>query len=471
MAGSPIGPPSAPAAAPAVGAAAAPAPPAGRLPLSTLVVYSAPTAGIGFMFLLTSTYLMKFSTDVLGIAPAAMGTIFFVSRLWDAVSDPLAGFLSDRTRTRLGRRRPWLLVGAVPLGLAFVGMWAPPSMSPGATTLWMGVFVVLTYTALTVFLMPHDALGAELSLDYHERNRVFGIKRIAFGLGALLVFGALARLTSSDAPRSVAFELAVVSATITTGAMIWAGLSLRERPEYLGRGAGNALSAIADVARNPHARLLLAVFFIQQLGLGALTFIAAYHAQYVLGDPAALSAVLGVFFAASLLSIPVWIRLGRRFEKKPILLAHMVMAGTAIGSMYFVGAGDVTPFLTLAALGGMASGCGDVIFPSLQADVIDWDEHRTGERKEGVYFAAWNFAAKTAVGFSAVVTGYALARSGFVPNRAQPESALHAIRMLISLFPLVCYGAGALLFLRFRLSEASHAAIREELDRTLRGST
>ncbi len=439
-----------------------------RIPLPTLLVYSAPSAGIGFMFLLTSTYLMKFSTDVLGIAPAAMGTIFFVSRVWDAVSDPMAGFLSDRTHTRLGRRRPWLLVGALPLGFAFVGMWAPPSLSPTLTTLWMGVFVVLTYTSLTVFLMPHDALGAELSPDYHERNRVFGVKRAAFGCGAILVFVALARLTASDDPRGDARMIAIASAAVTAALMLWAGSVLRERPEFLHRGARNPFRAAADVFRNPHARLLLAVFCIQQLGLGALTFAAAYHAEYVLGRPELLSAILGVFFAVSVVSIPVWVWLGKRYEKKPLIVAHMWMAGAAIGAMFFVGEGDVAFFLAMAAVGGFSSGCGDVIFPSLQADVIDWDEHRTGQRKEGVYFAAWNFAAKTAVGVSAVVTGSALAQSGFEPNQEQSESARMAIRALISLFPFVCYGAGALLFLRFRLSEEAHAEIRRALDRRAR---
>ena len=109
------------------------------------------------MGMLTSMYLMKFSTDVLAISPAAMGMVFFVSRIWDAVSDPIIGFLSDRTRTRLGRRRPWMIAGAIPVGLVFVLMWTPPELGAGMLSLWMGVMVVLFYTATTVFGMPHDS--------------------------------------------------------------------------------------------------------------------------------------------------------------------------------------------------------------------------------------------------------------------------------------------------------------------------
>jgi GPH family glycoside/pentoside/hexuronide:cation symporter len=105
-----------------------------------------------------------------------------------------------------------------------------------------------------------------------------------------------------------------------------------------------------------------------------------------------------------------------------------------------------------------------VLFPSIQADVIDYDELRSGERKEGVYFAAWNLASKTATGVSGMLVGFLLATSGFAPNLEQPESATLTIRALSSVFPFICYSAGILAFLRFGLSRSTHAAIRAQLD-------
>ncbi len=134
------------------------------LPLARILTYAAPSLGSGFIMMFLGLYLMKYATDVLLISPAAMGTIFLISRIWDGISDPLAGYLSDRTRTRIGRRRPWMLAGAVPVGACFVAMVAPPSLSGTELTWWMGGAVVLFYTAFTVFSMPHDALGAELSI-------------------------------------------------------------------------------------------------------------------------------------------------------------------------------------------------------------------------------------------------------------------------------------------------------------------
>jgi Na+/melibiose symporter-like transporter len=312
--------------------------------------------------------------------------------------------------------------------------------------------------------MPHDALGAELSDDYHDRTRIFGTRRVVFGIGAIAVFAAVSRLTAAADARSAAASIALAAGIVTAALGLYTGLAMRERADYQGRGARRPLDALRDVWRNEHARLLLAVFFTQQLGVGALTIVAAYYTEYVLGIPDALPIVLGSFFVASLASVPVWIALGRRADKKQILIGAMAVLCAAFGAIWLLEAGQSTALYVLAAIAGAAAGGTDVLFPSVQADVIDCDEHRTGQRKEGVYFAAWNFVAKTALGVAGVMTGALLSASGFVANQAQTEGAKDAIRALMSLYPLLCYGVGVLLFLRFRLDRATHASIRAELD-------
>ncbi len=439
-----------------------------RLSLRTLLTYAAPGLGFGFMTLLVSTYFMKFTTDVLAIPAVTMGGILLLSRAWDAFADPVAGYLSDRTRTRFGRRRPWMIAGALPLALSFALAWSPPaSLSQSGLAWWIGGALLLLFTSLTICRMPHEALGAELSRDYHERNRVFGVKRAVFGVGTLAVFGALWLLGESSDPRGVALGLAAVASAGTLALLLLTGVAVREPAAHLGRGATQPLTAVRDVLANPHARRLLSVSFLQQVATGTVTTAAAYHTQYVLGDPGAFPLLLGCFFVASLASIPFWLRIGQRIDKKPLLVASMVAVGGILGAMFAVGEGDHLLLFSLAAAGGVAAGALDVIMPSLQADVIDWDELRTGERKEGVYFAAWHLAEKLALGVAAAVTGLALASSGFVPNQPQPGTALFAMRLLLSLFPLGCYSAGAALFVRFGLDRAAHARVQGEL--TARG--
>jgi len=436
-----------------------------RLAARTVALYGAPMLGLGFAFFLCGIYLLKFATDELGIAPATMGLLLLASRIWDAFSDPLAGFLSDRTRTRFGRRRPWMALGAPLVALAFVLLWMPPaSLPPGALTLWVGVAVVLFYTATTVYGMPFDALGAELSTDYHERTRLYGVKRFCFGLGAVGVFLAMDAIAGAADPRAAAAAIAVPAAALACALMWLPVVGLRERIEYQGRGAARPLHALADVWSNPHARRLLVVFFLQQLGVAAVTVMAPYFAEYVLGDPGLVTWILAAFFLVSIVSIPVWIRLGQRVDKRTLLLGSMCVVALAMMGFLFVQRGMWLPTLVVAGLAGAAGGCLDVVLPSLQADVIDTDEFRTGERKEGVFFAAWHFAAKTAVGLSGMVVGFLLQSARFVPNAVQEEGALWMIRALTGGFPLLCFGAGTLVFLGFALTREAHASVRLALD-------
>ena len=140
--------------------------------MGEIVAYSLPAAPLVFMTFLANLYLLKFTTDVLQIAPALFGLIFAAARVWDAASDPLVGYWSDRTRSRLGRRRPWLLASCVPLAIAFAAVWSPPSLPGHTIELWIGLAIFLYYTAYTAAAVPHLALGAELTLDYHERSRL-----------------------------------------------------------------------------------------------------------------------------------------------------------------------------------------------------------------------------------------------------------------------------------------------------------
>lgn len=438
---------------------------ASKLPLATILTYVSPTIGVGYMFLLVNLYLMSYATDVLLIAPAAMGTIFGLSRLWDAVSDPVAGYYSDRTRSRWGRRRPWIAASLLPIGAAFIWVWSPPAwLSGNAMVAWMALGVLGFYSAMTIFIVPHTALGAELTDDSHDRTRIFAIRHVSWTVGSLLAVGGLVLLTRSDLPRSLAPSLGVVVAVLTAGSLLWAAARLRERPEYQGRGGKGPFSAFRDVLRNPHALLLLIVFLIENLGGATIAILTPYIAKYIVGTPEDTGLYILAYMIASIVFVPIWLPLGRRFGKKNLWAFSMLLTGCAFGGMFFLDEGTVFLIYAMATLAGFSASCGAMMGPSIQADVIDYDEYTTGERKEGAYFATWNFVFKTATGVTLMLTGWVLQASGFVPNQEQNETARFAIKALYSIFPLACYAIGTALFLTFKLNDAEHARIRRELD-------
>ena len=445
-----------------------------RVPWRTVVAYGAPATGAGYMYLILSLYVMKFATDTLLIAPAVMGVIYSLSRIWDAISDPLVGYLSDRTTSRYGRRRTWIIASSLPIALGFYMVFAPPmDLSQDALGIWMGVAIIGFYSAMTLFFVPHLSLGAELTTDYHERSRLFGARHAAYIIGSILSLISLQFLINREIDggdvRELAGELALLAVGVMFILVIYSAVKLRERPEFQGRTMGSPFEAFRDVWQNRHARLLIIVTFIENVGSAAIAALTLYVTHYVVGAPAWGPIIILAYMLPSSASVSLWLPLSRRFGKIRVWMGGMLLTGTSFGAMFLL------PFMesetlrlvwiiVMAFFAGLANGCGGTIGPSVQGDVIDYDEFKTGERKEGAYFAAWNFVYKGATGFMLLMTGFALEWSGFQPNVEQTMEVKMTMVTLYGLFPLVCYAIGAYLFSKFELDETAYTKIRASLD-------
>ena len=445
------------------------------VPIGTSIVYGLPGIGAGYMYLLVNLYIMKFSTDVLLIAPAVMGVIFSISRIWDAVSDPVAGYLSDRTTFKFGRRRTWILVSFVPISLGFLAVFSPPaSMEGQALDTWMMFAILGFYSAMTLFLVPHMALGAEISDDYHERTKLFGVRHIGFTLGSILALVSMSILINEEVKpegnvRELASNLALLSVLIMSAFIIFSVSRLKERPEYQNRVNKNPFKAFRDVWKNYHAKILLIILFIENLGGAVIGVLTLYVTQYIVEAPEWAPLIIFAYMFPAAASVPLWIPLSRKYGKIKLWIFSLAATGIAFGGIF------VIPFLdsvterlivifTGAILGGIAAGCGGAVGPSIKGDVIDYDEYLTGERKEGTYFAAANFVFKSATGIMLLLTGFVLQFSGFIPNQPQTMEVKIALISLYGLVPLIFYSLGAfILYKKFKFGEKEHAAIKSEL--------
>ena len=438
-----------------------------RLSWTTIGLYGLPAASVNFVYMLVIVMYMNFATDVLLIAPATIGAIFLASRLWDAVSDPAVGFLSDRTRSRLGRRRSWILASSLPVAAFSLMMWAPPAdLSAMLQTAWIAVAVFGFYSAYTAFYVPHLALGAELSFAASDRNRVFGSRQIASGIGLLGAFALGAPLLYQyETARATAVDLGLLAGLACVVTITLAALLLpREPADSSGRGGRNILRAVRDVWRNPHAKLLLFVFFIESFGVGATSAMAPYTVKYIIKLPDVLGTVLLAFVIPTALSIPVWIWLAERFERHKLWLFSMCMSAVGYCSLLFLDEGRLDIQLFCSITVGIAAGCGSTLGQAIKADVIDFDEYLTGERKEGSYFAAWSFTQKLAGALVIGLAGFALQWAGYVENTEQTPLARTTILALNGGIPFVCFLIGIAAFTRFRLDSAEHARILQAIE-------
>ncbi|MCA9506436.1 MAG: MFS transporter [Myxococcales bacterium] len=434
---------------------------------AAIFAYASPMVAVNFSLVLFMSYYNKYAIDALLVPPAAVGLVFGLGRLWDAVTDPLAGLWSDRTNHRLGRRRPWILLSALPIALFGLMLWAPPrSLDGTALVAWITVAVFGFSTAMTLFLTPHQALGAELTRDYHQVSRIFAWRQAAGYVGMIgcLVFAMQHLMTSPD-QRAAATKLAIGSGVVIVVLLGLSVATLREPAENRRRGGGKAPGVARDVWRNTHARRLLVMIFIEHTGSGASMVVAPFLLQYVVGLPGRIGEVFIFYVGSSLLSLVLWVPLSRRIGKKNAWIVGLFTGMTGYLMLFFVGEGDLRWMQAVVTMTGACSACGTVLGSSILADVIDADELETGERKEGAYYSAYTFLYKASSGVMAMVTGFVLAWVGYEQGAStQSETVRLAIRSLNGLVPLGFMAVGTLILLRFTLTEAMHAEIRERLE-------
>jgi GPH family glycoside/pentoside/hexuronide:cation symporter len=438
-----------------------------------VAAWAAPSLPLMFAGSLLSTYYLKFGADALLLAPGALGVVFGLSRAWEGVASPLIGFLSDRTRSRLGRRRSWMGAGAVPLAAAIWMTLAPPEgLAPGALLAWVSFGLFALATAMPCVEVPRMALPAELSSRSIDRTRLFAANGIVSAVSGLLALTlGIGILRTSDAPRDAARWLAAALALATLVCVAWPVVRLREPPENLGRGARSPFRAWGQVLQNVHQQRILLSRLLGELPMGALSVIAPFAFQYTIGRPELTEAYMLAFFVPHLLSVPVWVRITRRFRKVDLWIASRGITAAAYALLYAAlqrgSAGSVSTaeLLVPPILLGIGMGCELVVPNAIGAEVIDHDELVSGERKEGVYTAVVVLVTKLASALGIALSGLALQWAGISGGGASDARVDRVIVLAMAVVPGLCVVAAALPLWRFGFTETDHARVLDELAR------
>ncbi|HKN15037.1 MAG TPA: MFS transporter [Candidatus Binatus sp.] len=445
------------------------------LPLRTKLLYGAPSFAGAAMVIPIFIHMPKFYADVVLVPLVYLAMAIAIARSLDALSDPLMGWISDHTHTRLGRRRPYMLIGAPLCGVAFFCLLNPPaSLTGGRAAIWFGVTFILYFIFHTVYVLPHYALGPELTQNYHERSTLFAWRESFTILGTIVAAAAPGVMMQAFhmTERQVFFRLGIffgVLLSVLYGLLV---LTVKERPDFVTRESNPLVPGVRRALRNRPFGILLGSYVVGSISGAIPATMMPFFNAYVIrpANPTFwLSMLLLGYFAFGFISLPFWVAVARRVGKLNAYLASFFLGITGGGAMFLLGPGDTWWLLVLICWAGIGFGAGLFLTPSMQADVIDYDELYTGKRREAQYTAFWSMLPKFVAIPSAAVPIAILASLGYIPNAIQAPRVVFAIRAIFALGPATCSMLSFLIARRFPITEKIHNKILEGIELHARG--
>jgi GPH family glycoside/pentoside/hexuronide:cation symporter len=446
-----------------------------KLSLVTKLAYGSGDLGTAIAAALRAFFLLIFLTDVARLDPRAAGSILLINRIWDSINDPIIGWLSDHTHTRWGRRRPWLLFGAIPFGVfSFMSWLVPPFGDVGKYIYYVVVFLLLD-TFYTIINVPYTALTPELTHDYDERTSLNSF-RFAFSVGGALVSAVLHPIIVSSAPdpQTGYMRSGLVWAIVSTIPCFIVFAFTRERPE------SSAPQSVEDdtpiyrqifsAFRNRPYRFVVALYLFSWLALQIVSTVLAYYLTYYMGIPERLPWVLLAIQGTSFVFLFVWSYLSRMMEKK-----WVYMIGATLWLCVQLALSLLTPdqaqwVIPIAVLGGAGVSVAYLIPWAMLPDVIEYDEWETGQRREGMYYGFMVLLQKFGIAIGIFLIGQVLAWAGYLtptdaaPTPTQPESALYAIRLFIGPVPAAILACSLLIAAFYPITRVRHAQLCAALD-------
>ncbi|MBG53534.1 MAG: MFS transporter [Rhodobiaceae bacterium] len=455
-----------------------------RVPLRRLIAYAQMVVPLAVIGLPIAIYIPPFYSGTLGLDLAAVGLVLMLARFSDVITDPLIGRLSDRTRSRFGRRRPWILAG-VPLMVMSAYMLFVPSEP--VSLIYLLLWISLIYLGFTLIGIPFGAWGAELSLDYHERSRVTGAREIFLLLGLLLAITApivgvslLGGESEADKLNSASREAMSVLGWLTVGLLPLCAFILFAcvpEPKERGEQTISMREGIKAISRNGPFRRILFSSMLGALAGSLNAAVAILFFDHVLKLGEAGFVLILVLFGAAVAGAPLWVSLGKNLGKHRALCVAAMFSLGAFAAVPFVvymlvptgnTNGVFVAMFIITAVQGLAAGATPILGASMLADVVDLDTMRTGEHRTGLLFAFLGMVRKI---FEAAGVGIALpfiAFWGFDPQSGtQTDLGVLSIILMYCLLPLALWLGSLAIIWNFPLTAERHARIRAAYDRRL----
>lgn len=442
---------------------------AGPLPRLTKLLYGAGDGSFSITMTILGAYFAIFLTDVVGLSPGMAALAFFIGKSWDYLNDPLIGHLSDRTRSRWGRRRPFLLFGALPFALAFVLLWwHPPLENPSHLVIYYAFAYVLFDTAATFVYMPYFALTPELTPDYDERTSLTSYRMFFSIVGSLVSFTIPLMIVGSFTPENGprVLLMGVIFAALSVVLLWLTFLGTRENPVLMSRQQPGFFQSVGAALKNRPFVFSMGIYLFTWISMNILETTLLFFIKYVMRREAQSDLIMATIFVTAVFALPLWAWVSQHWNKRwAYVFGTAFWAVVQLAIITLGPSSSLTLLLGLCVLAGIGVGAAHVLPWAIIPDAVEWDEWQTGERHEGMFYSLVTLIQKIASSLAVPLVLLLLEFTGYIPNAAaQPASAILGIRLVIGPIPAVLLLLGIGFAIVYPLSREKHNAIRQELE-------
>jgi GPH family glycoside/pentoside/hexuronide:cation symporter len=415
-------------------------------------------------------FQLYFLTDVAGLRPDYAGWAVAIGRLWDAVNDPLFGILSDRIRTRWGRRRVFLLFGAAPLGLSFIMMWVVPTFGQFGLTVYYALVFIVFDTLFTMVHVGYNALTPEMTSDYDERSTLNGYRMvfsISGTLGAIILATVLGWFIT-DLRLLYGLIGFILGVLVIIPPLIVFSIT-RELPAQELPKALPAKQALAETLNNQPFRMVMGLYLLSWTTASILAAVLIYFATYYLRVPEQANFYVLAAEGAAILFIPVIVWLARRLDKRRAFILGSASWMFVLMGLFLLRPDQTGLAYVLALLSGAGIATAFVIPWAMIPDIIEFDQLRTGQRREGSFYAFASFFQKLATGLAIWLMGQAFAASGYInpssgePHPIQPDQAVFVIRVFAGPVPVLLLILAIAFAWYYPITREKHRSLLNEL--------
>ncbi len=420
-----------------------------------------------FVWDMVGFWLMFFYTDVFGISAIAAGTIMLIARFWDMAIDPIIGIVSDRTNTKWGKFRPYILFGAVPYSVLAILTFTTPNFGETGKIIYAGATYILLMTAYASVNLPYSALGAVMTNDTYERAGLNTYRFICGFAGQFIVTGLALTLAKffGGGDKAQGFQYTVVLFAILSLVFFFITFKATKERVHPPKAQVNSLSADLKNLFTNKAWIILAIVGIVSFIMFAIQNAAVvYYFKYYIGNEENVQLFNVIGTVALIVALPFSKPLAKKFGNRNVFIASSIISGIFFIAIYFPAQHNIVTVYVFNIIAKMAYAPAVPLLWTMIADSADYGEWKTGRRATGLYFSAAVFAQKAGWGIGAALVGVILSLFHYTANQVQTDTSITGIKLLVSVIPGVLYMSCAIFMYFYNIDTRTTDLIKTELD-------